>query len=45
MSIPIECYNSLENSGNVVIINGTKNLYIRNYLTLNHQKVMGISLK
>lgn len=30
----IKCYNSLENFGNLVIINGTKNLYVRNYLTV-----------
>ncbi len=31
-----KCYNSLENSGNLVIINGTKNLYVRNYLTVEN---------
>ncbi|WP_115711841.1 class I SAM-dependent methyltransferase [Legionella sainthelensi] len=30
----IKCYNSLQKLGNLVIINGTKNLYIRNYLTV-----------
>ncbi|KTC84411.1 MULTISPECIES: class I SAM-dependent methyltransferase [Legionella] len=30
----MKCYNSLETSGNLVIINGTKNLYVRNYLTV-----------
>ncbi len=30
----IRCYNSLNNFGNLIIINGTKNLYYRDYLTL-----------
>lgn len=30
----MKCYNSLENFGNLVIISGTKNLYVRNYLTV-----------
>ena len=29
-----KCYNSLENFGRLIIINGTKNLYSRNYLTV-----------
>jgi len=30
----MKCFNSLKNYGNLVIINGTKNLYFRNYLTV-----------
>ena len=29
-----KCHDSLENVGNLIIINGSKNLYIRNYLTV-----------
>ncbi|HAT6979780.1 TPA: class I SAM-dependent methyltransferase [Legionella pneumophila] len=30
----VRCYNSLENLGNLIIVSGTKNLYMRNYLTV-----------
>ncbi len=29
-----KCFNSLESFGNIIIINGTQNLYTRNYLTI-----------